>query len=30
MTFNWQTLAARGGEDLAGKAWRMTLPASFW
>jgi uncharacterized protein len=33
MTFNWQTLASkeRGrSQDLAAKAWRMTLPASFW
>lgn len=36
MTFNWQTLArgSDGGADqkqgLGGKAWRMTLPASFW
>src|SRR5437764_3303556 len=33
MTFNWQTLAGRKGKesaDLAGAAWRMTLPASFW
>lgn len=33
MTFNWQTLARQGKEDsddLGAKAWRMTLPASFW
>ena len=34
MTFNWQTLAGseQGGDrqGLGGKAWRMTLPASFW
>ena len=33
MTFNWQTLARQGKKDageLAAKAWRMTLPASFW
>lgn len=33
MTFNWQTLGNQGGEDsddLGAKAWRMTLPASFW
>jgi len=33
MTFNWQTLADEGKEEKAGlasKAWRMTLPASFW
>lgn len=32
MTFNWQTIAGRSDEssDLASKAWRMTLPASFW
>ncbi|HEY3935799.1 MAG TPA: MMPL family transporter [Bryobacteraceae bacterium] len=33
MTFNWQTLARRGKQDsqhLGTKAWRMTLPASFW
>ena len=34
MTFNWQTLAKDGGgkddQGLGGKAWRMTLPASFW
>ena len=33
MTFNWQTLARQGNKDageLARKAWRMTLPASFW
>lgn len=36
MTFNWQTLARgdhNGGKDqqgLGSKAWRMTLPASFW
>ncbi|MGI9072289.1 MAG: MMPL family transporter [Bryobacteraceae bacterium] len=33
MTFNWQTLAREGNEDshdLGAKAWRMTLPASFW
>ncbi len=34
MTFNWQTLAAQEGEkensNLGAKAWRMTLPASFW
>ncbi len=36
MTFNWQTLAKSkdgGGDEkkgLGGKAWRMTLPASFW
>jgi predicted RND superfamily exporter protein len=35
MTFNWQTLAAaegsgKGQQGLGGKAWRMTLPASFW
>jgi uncharacterized protein len=35
MTFNWQTLAQGSGapaeqQGLGGKAWRMTLPASFW
>jgi predicted RND superfamily exporter protein len=33
MTFNWQTLSGQGKEDshdLGTKAWRMTLPASFW
>ncbi len=33
MTFNWQTLAGQENEnshDLGAKAWRMTLPASFW
>src|SRR5437773_3151782 len=36
MTFNWQTLADRGhrlgkeSPNLAGDAWRMTLPPSFW
>jgi predicted RND superfamily exporter protein len=33
MTFNWQTLARREKDDsqnLGAKAWRMTLPASFW
>jgi uncharacterized protein len=31
MTFNWQTLAAKEHSiDLSSKAWRMTLPASFW
>jgi uncharacterized protein len=33
MTFNWQTLARQEKEDsrsLGAKAWRMTLPASFW
>jgi predicted RND superfamily exporter protein len=33
MTFNWQTLAHREKENehgLGAKAWRMTLPASFW
>ncbi len=35
MTFNWQSLAASGSggegqQSLGGKAWRMTLPASFW
>jgi uncharacterized protein len=32
MTFNWQTIAGSNDEtsDLASKAWRMTLPASFW
>lgn len=33
MTFNWQTLAGGEGGDqqgLGGRAWRMTLPASFW
>jgi uncharacterized protein len=33
MTFNWQTLAnkqQRDAPDLGAKAWRMTLPASFW
>jgi predicted RND superfamily exporter protein len=33
MTFNWQTLARRGKQEshnLGTKAWRMTLPASFW
>ena len=32
MTFNWQTLS-RGQADssrLGSRAWRMTLPASFW
>jgi uncharacterized protein len=33
MTFNWQTLGRQEKEnshDLGAKAWRMTLPASFW
>ena len=32
MTFNWQTIAGGNDDtsDLAGRAWRMTLPASFW
>src|ERR1700733_13585586 len=33
MTFNWQTLAnkqQRDTRDIGAKAWRMTLPASFW
>jgi predicted RND superfamily exporter protein len=33
MTFNWQTLSRRTGEQgsrLAVAAWRMTLPPSFW
>ena len=33
MTFNWQALNRHSTEDqqqLATKAWRMTLPASFW
>ncbi len=33
MTFNWQTLAGEEkdkSENLGSKAWRMTLPASFW
>lgn len=32
MTFNWRTLASgtNNPERLGGKAWRMTLPASFW
>jgi len=33
MTFNWQTLANKQQHnilDLGAKAWRMTLPASFW
>jgi uncharacterized protein len=33
MTFNWQTLArTEKGESasLGSKAWRMTIPASFW
>ncbi len=32
MTFNWQTIGENGGDEreLASKAWRMTLPASFW
>jgi predicted RND superfamily exporter protein len=35
MTFNWQALAQEEGgtkdqQGLGGKAWRMTLPASFW
>ncbi len=33
MTFNWQTLAGTGEADKekpAARAWRMTLPASFW
>jgi predicted RND superfamily exporter protein len=35
MTFNWQALAqggdgAKDAQGLGGKAWRMTLPASFW
>jgi uncharacterized protein len=33
MTFNWRTVAAtngEGGKGLGSKAWRMTLPASFW
>lgn len=33
MTFNWQTLAGRGGKEssnLASAAVRMTFPASFW
>jgi predicted RND superfamily exporter protein len=33
MTFNWQTLGRKqqaNAHDLGAKAWRMTLPASFW
>ena len=31
MTFNWRTLASKEpSSDLSSKAWRMTLPASFW
>jgi uncharacterized protein len=32
MTFNWQTLGRENhdSKDLGTKAWRMTLPASFW
>jgi uncharacterized protein len=32
MTFNWQTLGSRNqdAKGLGTKAWRMTLPASFW
>lgn len=33
MTFNWQTLAHQNEDEARGlgaKAWRMTLPASFW
>jgi uncharacterized protein len=33
MTFNWQTLANKqqhNTPNLGAKAWRMTLPASFW
>ncbi len=33
MTFNWQTLAKQDDQNadgLGGRAWRMTLPASFW
>ena len=34
MTFNWQALArkqqGKATRGLAAKAWRMTLPASFW
>jgi predicted RND superfamily exporter protein len=32
MTFNWQTLGSRqkDANGLGSKAWRMTLPASFW
>ena len=33
MTFNWQTLGRQQNQDAEGlgsKAWRMTLPASFW
>ena len=33
MTFNWQTLGRQEKEnsrELGAKAWRMTLPASFW
>jgi predicted RND superfamily exporter protein len=33
MTFNWRTLAATqqgNTHGLGAKAWRMTLPASFW
>ena len=33
MTFNWQTLGRQqnqDGHELGSKAWRMTLPASFW
>jgi uncharacterized protein len=31
MTFNWQTLARQAdSKDFVAKAWRMTLPASFW
>jgi predicted RND superfamily exporter protein len=33
MTFNWQTLGRRektNPHELGSKAWRMTLPASFW
>ncbi len=33
MTFNWETLGRQkktNSHSLASKAWRMTLPASFW
>ena len=33
MTFNWQALSSQQKDDspgLGNKAWRMTLPASFW
>jgi len=33
MTFNWQTLSREekaNSKNLGSKAWRMTLPASFW